>query len=112
VKASLPRTGPDQPDGDVVRVPTVRVDAVIDLQDVLDRVRGGAAARAGGPGAANQDALSGISELAARLSPRSRLASARWTSQTPRHCARQQHPPRGGTHDQGVHDRAPQAQAR
>jgi len=61
-------TGPDQPDGDVVRVPTERVDAVIDLQDVLDRVRDGAAARAGGPGAANQDALSRISELAAQLS--------------------------------------------
>jgi hypothetical protein len=61
-------SGPDQPDGDVVRVPTEHVDAVINLQDVLDRVRDGAAARAGAPGAANQAALSRISELAAELS--------------------------------------------
>ncbi|MGY1679327.1 hypothetical protein [Geodermatophilus sp. SYSU D01176] len=64
-------TGPDQPDGDVVRVPTEQVDAVISLQDVLDRVRDGAAARAAQAdetGAANQDALSRISDLAAQLS--------------------------------------------
>jgi antitoxin (DNA-binding transcriptional repressor) of toxin-antitoxin stability system len=45
--------------------------AVTGLQDVLDRVRDGTevrAARAGGPGAAEQDALSRISELAAQLS--------------------------------------------
>ncbi len=48
------------------------VDAVTGLPDVLDRVRDGTAARAtraGGPGAANPDARSRISGLAAPLSP-------------------------------------------
>lgn len=65
--------GPDAPDGDVVRVPTEQVDAVISLQDIVDRVRDGAAARAArtgdGTGArVDRGALDRISELAAQLS--------------------------------------------
>lgn len=64
---------PDAPDGDVVRVPTEQVDAVISLQDVVDRVRDEAAARAARAGdgtetRVDRGALDRISELAAQLS--------------------------------------------
>lgn len=67
---------PDPRDGTVVRVDTDRVDGVIRLDDLLTRIRDGAAARAGRPaqasGAADpaevQEALNRISELAAQLS--------------------------------------------
>ncbi|MGY1690653.1 hypothetical protein [Geodermatophilus sp. SYSU D01105] len=66
-------SGPQETDGDAVRVPTEQVDGVIDLRDVVDRVRDGAAARAAraGDGAGtrdDRDALTRISELAAQLS--------------------------------------------
>lgn len=64
---------PDAPDSDVVRVPTEQVDAVIDLKDIVDRVRDEAVARAARAGAfsgtaGEQDALQRVSELAAQLS--------------------------------------------
>ncbi len=64
---------PDPQDGDVIRVDTDQVDGVISLDDLVNRIRDGAAARAaqargGADVAADPDALARISELAARLS--------------------------------------------
>lgn len=64
---------PNAPDGDVFRIPTEQVDAVIGLQDVVDRVRDVAAARAARVGdgsgtSSERDALHRVSELAAQLS--------------------------------------------
>lgn len=68
---------PEPQDGDVIRVDADQVDGVIRLDDLVNRLRDGAAARAamaaagagdGTPAAADQEALARISELAAQLS--------------------------------------------
>jgi hypothetical protein len=64
---------PEPQNGDVIRVDADQVDGVIRLDDLVNRLRDGAAARAAGAGAgtaagADQEALVRISELAAQLS--------------------------------------------
>lgn len=67
---------PEPQDGTVVRVETDRVDGVIGLDDLVARIREGAAARAGqaaqvrgaADAAGGQEALTRIGELAAQLS--------------------------------------------
>ena len=75
-------TDPEPQDGTVVRVETDRVDGVIRLDDLVARIREGAAARAGqarragqtveerggADAGGGQEALTRISELAAQLS--------------------------------------------
>ena len=67
---------PEPQDATVVRVETDRVDGVIRLDDLVTRIREGAAeragqatqARSGADAAGEQEALTRISELAAQLS--------------------------------------------
>jgi hypothetical protein len=67
---------PEPPDDNVIRVDADRVDGVIRLDELVNRIRDGAAARAAevrdgtaaAAATADQDALTRISELAAQLS--------------------------------------------
>jgi hypothetical protein len=64
---------PEPQDGDVVQVDTEQVDGVIELDDLVNRIRDGAAARAaearaGTAAATDAEALDRISRLAAQLS--------------------------------------------
>jgi hypothetical protein len=67
---------PEPSDDNVIRVDADQVDGVIRLDELVNRIRDGAAARAGevrdgtpaGAATSDQDALTRISELAAQLS--------------------------------------------